>query len=429
MSANLSIRHRVAGQLACVVSFLLVTAVLFVSPLSAGKAYAAETDLETWTEVAEEMSSILNDAWEIYQSGDVKAAKARVDDAYYGYYEALGFEKTVMAHISGGRAADVEYQFSFIKRAMEEGDSDGAKASIDTLCAMLLEDGKTLDGGSASPLFALLGSLAIILREGLEAILVLAAIIAYLVKSGNAQHTRTVYIGSVIALAVSVLLAVALTALSAANGANQEIIEGATALVAVLVLFYTSNWMFSKADSRAWKSYIEGKVTTSITKGAIFGLASAAFLAVFREGAETILFYSALLAGSDAASTNMVWLGLGIGLVALVVVFVLIRFLSIKLPIKPFFIASSVLMFILCLSFTGNGIKELQEGGVIQATPIAGVPTIDILGVFPVAETLIPQLVVLAVTVATIIYQVRKWNKGNQGTQGVSGHTQKGEEI
>jgi high-affinity iron transporter len=332
-----------------------------------------------------------------------------VDDAYYGYYEALGFEKTVMAHISGDRAAAVELNFSYAKSAMTDGDGARAREILDALITQLREDANTLDGSAGNPLVAFFGSLAIIVREGFEAILVVGAIIAYLIKSGNKAQTRPVYIGSALALVASVALVFLLTALSAASGANQEIIEGVTMLFSVVVLFYTSNWMVSKADASAWKSYIEGKVQTSISRGSVFALALAAFLAVFREGAETILFYSAMFSGSGDAT--MIWTGLGVGLVILVVIFILIRFVSIRLPVKPFFTATSILMFILCVTFVGSGIKELQEGGVMSATQLAGFPSVDLLGIYPTLESLVPQLIVLVISVATIVYQVHKWKK------------------
>jgi high-affinity iron transporter len=397
---------------------VLIAGLLALTPFFSTQAFAADNaDYETWNQIVDEMEEILNDSYVLYESGDVKAGKARVDDAYYGYYEALGFEKTVMAHISGDRAAAVEYQFSFAKRAMEEGRSEDARASLDTLITLLREDANTLDGSAGNPLVAFFGSLAVILREGFEAILVVGAIIAYLVKSGNGAQTRSVYIGSALALVASVALAFLLTALSAASTANQEIIEGATMLLAVVVLFYVSNWMISKADSSSWKSYIEGKVSSSITRGSVFALAFAAFLAVFREGAETILFYSALFAGTGADSSTMIWVGLGVGLVALVAIFLLIRFLSIRLPIKPFFMGTSLLMFALCITFVGSGIKELQEGGVVAATALSGMPTVDLLGIYPTLETLVPQLVILGITVATIVYQIRKWKKSTSVQQ------------
>jgi high-affinity iron transporter len=178
-------------------------------------------------------------------------------------------------------------------------------------------------------------------------------------------------------------------------------------LIAVVVLFYVSNWMVSKSEAEAWAGYIEGKVQASISRGSMFSLAFAAFLAVFREGAETILFYQALLAGTRDY-ISMIWAGLGIGIVALVVIYILIRVVSIRLPLKPFFLGTSILLFAMSITFVGNGIKELQEGNVVGVTQVSGIPSVDILGIYPTLETLIPQAVLLAATAATFIIQLRR---------------------
>lgn len=390
----------------------VITLLIIIMNMFAAIAFAAAPH-EAWNNVVDEMEVALNKSYDLYTSGDGKAAKEQVDVAYFGYYEKLGFEKTVMAHISGDRAAEVEYQFSFVKKAITAGASNNeVRASLDKLVGLLREDANKLDGKKESAIGVLLASLVIITREGFEAIIIVGAIIAYLIKSGNKQKTSAVYWGSLIALAASVLMAVILNGLSGLNGANQEIIEGVTMLVAVAVLFYVSNWMVSKAEAAVWTNYIEGKVQSSITKGSLFSLAFAAFLAVFREGAETILFYKALLAGTKTY-INMVWLGLGIGCVGLVIIYMLIRFMSIKLPLKPFFLGTSILMFILSISFVGSGIKELQEGNVVGVTSIPGISSFDLLGIYPTLETLIPQILLLALTIATFMFQIRKWRKAS----------------
>ncbi|MDR1412014.1 MAG: FTR1 family iron permease [Spirochaetaceae bacterium] len=367
--------------------------------------------VRNWAKTAGEMAAVLDQANTLYLSGDQKGAKDQVDVAYFQFYEKVGFEKITMNRISGARAAQVEYQFSAIKRAItNRASQDEVKAGLDTLAGYLREDAAQLDGREESAVMVFLGSLLIIVREGFEAILIVGAIIAYLLKSGNKKKTRPVYWGSVIALGVSVIMAWILNRItSVAGGQNQEIIEGATMLLAVAVLFYVSNWMVSKAEAEAWSSYIEGKVQSSITRGSVFSLAFAAFLAVFREGAETILFYQALLATTENY-INMIWLGLGVGVVALVVIYILIRLLSIRLPLKPFFLGTSILLFVMSITFVGNGVKELQEGNVISVTPVSGVASIDILGVYPTLETLIPQIALLVITAATFVIQLRRAN-------------------
>jgi high-affinity iron transporter len=387
---------------------MLILACVFSSPVFA--AYA------TWNEVVDDMEAVLNNSYTIYQKGDKTAAKDEVDVAYFRFYEKLGFEKIVMARISGSRATKVEYQFSLIKKAMLAGSPQAeVRAALDGLITMLREDANQLDGRKESALGVFFESLLIITREGFEAIIIVGAIIAYLVKSGNKDKTRSVYSGSLIALAASVLMAFILGSVLRDSGENQELIEGFTMLLAVVVLFYVSNWMVSKAETRMWINYIEGKVQSSITRGSVFSLAFAAFLAVFREGAETILFYQALLANTQT-HFNMVWAGLGVGCVVLVVVYILIRVLSIKLPLKPFFLGTSVLLFIMSISFAGSGIKELQEGNLVSVTPAPGISSVDILGIYPTWETLIPQIILLAVTVLVFVIQLRKNKKALKET-------------
>ncbi|MDR0377341.1 MAG: FTR1 family iron permease [Spirochaetaceae bacterium] len=368
-----------------------------------------------WTRIANEMAAVLDKADGLYRAGEGKGAKDQVDVAYFQFYEKVGFERIVLSRISGARASQVEYQFSAVKKAMtNQASQEEVSESLATLTGYLREDAAQLDGREESAVMVFLGSLLIIVREGFEAIIIVGAIIAYLLKSGNKKSTRPVYVGSLIALGVSVVMAWILNQItSVAGGQNQEIIEGATMLLAVVVLFYVSNWMISKAEAEAWAGYIEGKVKSSITRGSMFSLAFAAFLAVFREGAETILFYQALLASTETY-ISMIWLGLGVGVVALVVIYILIRVLSIRLPLKPFFLGTSILLFVMSITFVGNGIKELQEGNVIGVSPVPGVASIDILGIYPTLETLIPQAALLAVTVATFIIQIRRW-KGTAG--------------
>ncbi|MDR1901424.1 MAG: FTR1 family protein, partial [Treponema sp.] len=202
---------------------------------------------KNWTKIADEMAAVLAKAYELYAAGDGKGAKDQVDVAYFQYYEKAGFEKTVLAKISGERASTVEYQFSTVKKLITREDPE-VKQGLDTLANYLKEDAAQLDSKVENALGVFLGSLLIIVREGFEAIIIVGAIIAYLLKSGNKKSTKPVYVGSLIALALSVVMAWVLNALtSTASGRNQEIIEGGTMLLAVVVLFYVSNWMVSKA--------------------------------------------------------------------------------------------------------------------------------------------------------------------------------------
>jgi high-affinity iron transporter len=383
-----------------------------------------------WSRTAAEMAAVFNKAGELYDKGDAAAAKEQVDVAYFQFYEKLGFEKVVMAQISGERASTVEYQFSAVKKEMTQGAPIAkVKESLALLSTYIAEDAAALDKSGDSPWAAFIGSLVIILREGFEAIIIVGAIIAYLLKRGDRKNIRAVYWGCLAALALSVALAWLLNvALSSVQGQGQEIIEGVTMLVAVAVLFYVSNWMVSKVEAEAWTGYIKDKVESSLSRGSAFSLTFAAFLAVFREGAETILFYQALLAGNKSA-VNMIWLGLAVGCVGLVVIYILIRYLSVKIPLKPFFLGTSILLAVMSVAFIGSGVKELQEGNIVPVTmlPFKFI-TVDILGIYPTFQTLIPQIILAAVTVVTFWIQLRKQqampgqgviiNHGPHGQQG-----------
>jgi high-affinity iron transporter len=391
---------------------------LFLSLSALSFEACAASKWSSWGEIVEQMDVSLNNAYDAYFKKDVEGAKNWVNDAYFGYYEKEGVERAVLSYISGKRASTVEYQFSIVKKLMTDGAGNReVRASLDSLSKMLHEDANQLDGKEESPVGVFLASLVIILREGFEAILVIAAIAAYLIRSGNGRQTRVVYMSGVAALVASALAAVAIQVVFEVSGANQEVIEGVAMLLAVVVLFFVSNWMVSKAEAEAWKSYIEGKVQTAVETGSSFALGAAAFLAVFREGAETILFYQALLAETESYS-NMVWGGFGVGCVALVAIFVLVRYGSLVIPIRAFFMGTSILMYIMSIAFAGGGVKELQEADVIAVTPVNFVESIDILGIYPTVETLLPQAVLLVLAVVSVIYYHNKGKKNQIVAEG-----------
>ena len=406
----------------------------------------AETKYANWQEVASTMGTVLDGAVEAYGAGGEDAGKKateQVNVAYYKFYEKLGFEKTVMASISGSRGTDVEHQFYLVKKVIRDGGSqEELKSSVETLKSMLTEDAITLDGGKAAAQGngsaaaadsaggsssggaawqTFLAVLGLTLREGLEAILVIAAIIAYLVKTNSRKYLASVYIGAGLGVLFSVVLAMIFNGIAASlgdaqSGAGQEIFEGVTMFLAVIVLFYVSNWMLSKAEAENWNKYIKDKVQQSIDKGSMYTLSFSAFLAVAREGAELIMFFQGMRA-NITNNPHMLWAGLALAVVILVIVYFAITKLSVRLPLKPFFTFTSVLMFILCISFVGKGVYELQEADVIGRTVIPWMNgfNFELLGVYDRYENLIPQLILLALTIFTYRRQLGKNKTQKQG--------------
>ena len=408
--------------------------------------YAEETSYKNWNEVASAMEEHILNGANIYREGGsekAKEAKDSINIAYYKFYEKLGFEKTVMASISGSRGSDVEHQFYLAKKAISDSKSpEEVDAEVKTLIQMLHEDADTLDGvgseeGTAKDsagadtdkvaqsntnkqgqdFITFMAAFGLTLREGLEAILVIAAIIAYLVKTDNKKHLKAVYIGAVAGIVFSMVLAVGFNMIAASigeaqSGASQEIFEGITMFIATAVLFYVSNWMLSKSETEVWNKYIKDQVDSSITKGNVYTLVFTSFLAVSREGAELILFFQGMRS-NIANSPYHMWLGLGVAVVVLVFVYILITKLSIRLPLKPFFMATSILMFILCMSFVGKGVFELQEADVIGRTIIPAMKgfNIDFLGIYDRVENLLAQVILLIITVISVVMHMQNSKK------------------
>lgn len=229
---------------------------------------------------------------------------------------------------------------------------------------------------------------------------------AYLIKTGNTRMVRSVYVGSVAAIGASVLLAWALESLMGdSSGVARELLEGWTMFLAVAILFYVSNWMLSKADTEAWTHYINEKVQQSIDRKSQMTLVFAAFIAVLREGAELILFYKASFSGGMNSTPHIVY-GILAGTVVLVAVYVAFRYFSVKLPLKPFFLFTSILLFVLCVSFMGKGVVELTEADVIvgrTTIPAMNGFSIESLSIYDRAETLIPQIMLVIAAVWIVL--------------------------
>ena len=397
----------------------------------------AAAEYENWYEAATLVKEALDTAYMGYLDKDFALALDNINTAYYSIYEESGLSHKVYTDLSLEDREKMDAHFTKLRGLIREGEekyqknkyrtsTDKAKNDILKLAkridtqdeekaaseaeteAKAQAQAETKPEKQSDPRWlTFLAAFGIIVREGLEAILIIAAIIAYLIKSGNGKALKNVYTGALLGIAASFVAAGGLYYLKkvwVGAGQSQEVIEGITALIAVCVLFYVSNWMISKAEAASWSRYIDGKVQSSVEMGSGFALAFTAFLSVFREGAEVVLFYQPMLSEGNA---GMVWAGFGTGCVLLVFIYLAITKLSIKLPIKVFFTATSILMAVMCVSFLGSGIKELAEGNVFDLSMrVPGIPEndfIQIFGIYPYLETLVPQLILAVILLITFI--------------------------
>lgn len=375
---------------------------------------SVETGAKNWSSVTADINQAIAKAIATYEAGKTSAAIAMVQDTYFDHFEASGMENRVGARDSSVKVK-LEGYFTKLAGLMKGGRPvSELQEQAQLLAQDLARSAEQLGGSGQTPWDLALMSLILILREGLEALLIVAAIVAYLAKNGHSDKLPLIRQSVVVALVASVLTAVAFYWVFENAGAQRELLEGFTMIAAVFVLFSMSYWLLSKAEARHWKEYLEGKLSASLSRGSMFGLWFASFLAVYREGAETVLFYQALIADATGTAEKMALLiGFVIGCVILAIAYVIMRFSVVRLPLKPFFLFTGSFMYLMAFIFAGKSVMELIEGKLFQPTLWSWVPEIPMLGIFPYRETVIPQLVLVAAAVVALIVMKRDRPKDN----------------
>jgi high-affinity iron transporter len=301
-------------------------------------------------------------------------------------------------------AAELEGEFAALRAAAGQGDGPRLEQARARLTAALDRVGAVL-GEGLSPVNLFMQSFVIMLREGLEAILIVGALMAFLAKMGAADRRRHVNAGVLAAIGASVLTALALETLFHLSPAHQEALEGLTMVLATAVLFYVSYWLLSKMEVVKWNHFVKSKVQDAVTSGSALALASAAFLAVYREGFETVLFYKALIiSAGPTVGVSPILGGMLLGALLLVGVYIAVNRFGVRLPLKPFFAVTSAFLYYMAFVFAGAGIAELQEGGFVPMTPVSWAPRIPALGIHPTVETLAAQGGLIALALLALVW-------------------------
>jgi len=251
-------------------------------------------------------------------------------------------------------------------------------------------------------------SAAILLREGLEALLVIAALAAYLDKSGASDRRAALYGGALLAVVASILAAWVFAAFN--NGAHSDLMEAGIILCAAGLMLYVSGWLMLRQDPRAWQGFLKTKADEALAKQTGIAVALLAFLAVFREGAESVLFVHALASTSGGWSAELL-AGLLAGTAGLVVLFAVINFLARKLPLRPLFIATSAFLFFMAIKFIGQAIQELQEQQILPYSEIGRSGWLASIGFNPTLEAVTMQVIVIVLAVSTFLMFDRRGRK------------------
>lgn len=337
--------------------------------------------------------ALLDSALDFAEKGKTAEAGDRAFDAYIAF-EPL---ETSARAKKPGLVSTMERHFADFKGAVRRNDISAAKgyrdAIVDGLPSII-----DLTQQPSTDWEAFFQSFLIILREGFEAILVIGAVVAFLIKMGHRERLRSIWLGIALGVVASLATAVILKTLLAAMPGTRDLVEAITMLIAVVVLFSVSYWLISKVEAARWQKFIREKVTLALEHGGGKALALVAFLAVYREGAETALFYQALFSEGPNVGLPLA-LGIIVGFAALAVIFTLFYRYGVRIPMRPFFTVTSILLYYMAFVFMGKGIRELQEGNIMRITVIPGGPHVEAMGIYPSVETLSAQAILIVLLV------------------------------
>ena len=343
-----------------------------------------------------------------YELGDTQAAYASARSAYLDSYE---YVEIPLRAIAPDFTFEVEYQFATLRNQINDGATiEDIATTIISLERSLDESERLVSGtGTIAPMIAFISSFSIIFREGLEAVLILGAIITYLEASRNHKFKKYVHYGIGLAIGATAVTWVIASYIIEISGANRELIEAIAALSATAVLFYVSFWILNKIEHKRWMEFVKAKVFQASAAGGTSVFIMLSFFTVYREGFETVLFYQAMF---SFAKYMEFYVGLGfiLGIVSLLGIYFGFRKLGKRLPLRALFGLTMGIGAYLSIAFLGNAIREFQVLDFIPYTSMLGtIPRLDInvatmTGIYPTLETTVGQIVLLAVYLVASLY-------------------------
>ena len=347
------------------------------------------------------------------------AVRRQLDSAVWLRSDKIAFDayltfeqvETAVRARNAGLATDLEDAFATLRSRAAAGAGNDELEAIHGRLLAGLERAERLVADKSSGANLFMQSFVLMLREGFEAILIVAALMAFLAKAGAVDRRRHVAQGAWAAVAASIVTAVVVELLFEVTPGQREALEGVTMLLATAVLFYVSYWLLSKIEVAKWNAFVKDRMEDALSTGSGFALASVAFLAVYREGFETILFYKALLTSAGlpggGGGAPAVVAGILAGSVGLVIVYVAINRFGVKVPLKPFFAATSAMLYYMAFVFAGKGIADLQESGLVRTSVVEWAPRIPVLGIYPTVESLLLQLLLIVMLVVAVVWLSR----------------------
>jgi len=353
----------------------------------------------------------LAEALTAYAKGDRKGATDLALTAYLDGFEPI---EPILSARDNALKVRVESAMGALRSSITEGRSpDEVRIQIATLDALLTDVESALASGEASAGSSFIAAFTVLLREGLEAVLIVVMMMAFVRKAGRSDMLPYAHGGWVAALVAGGLTWIIATYFINISGANRELTEGFSSVFAAIVLLWVGVWMHGKNSSDAWQRYVCDKLNHALNNRSAWFLFGFSFFVVYREVFETILFYIAIW---NHGNGGTVLLGGAAAIVALfVIAWVMLRY-SRTLPLNRFFFYSSGLIAVLAVILIGKGVAALQEAGYLLIHPLAGFPRIAAFGLFPTREGIIAQVAMIALLLIGLGYSTRKSNKHKKTT-------------
>jgi high-affinity iron transporter len=378
----------------------------FVIP--ALRLYPKETSERSQGDYLDKAVRLLKASNQAYADGDVDEARTLALTAYLEGVEPV--EAQLRAN-DGHFASDLETQLAVMRSQIEaEAAVEEVALSAAASIKMVKEAQALIGSKTFSGWLAFLLSSSIILREGLEAFLVILTILGIIRALKLPMAARWVHAGWMAAIGSGFLMWLAAGQLFNFSGAQRELMEGIIALFAVGVLLYVGFWMHSKSEAGKWQAYVKNKIQGLAKKENMFGLAFLSFLVVFREAFESVLFLSALSLEVGPEQQMAFGGGIVFAFVALLVISVLLLKYSKKIPIPKLFKYSAMIISFLAVVLVGKGVHALQEAGTLGISMLPVRLKVDAIGLYPSWESLLSQVFILALIVIL-------WSLGNRSSR------------
>ncbi|WP_261300989.1 FTR1 family iron permease [Paenibacillus andongensis] len=342
--------------------------------------------------------ALLEKAADQMKQNDIVGASASIQELRSSWLQIEGIVLTQSSSVYTSMERDMVTAYAQLSAVPVQADE--ASATI----ARMHADLKPL---AAKTSYTMLDATTILLREGLEALLVVIALLGFLNKSGHGDKKQWIWYGVLGGLLVSMALGIVVQQLFSASafGNNNFLIAGCTGIFAAVMLLYMSYWLHSKSSASNWQKYIRDQSVKALATGSLVSLSLLAFLAVFREGTETVLF---MIGMASSISLSSLLGGIGIGVAVLLIVAFLILKIGLRIPMRPFFLVSSFFVFYLCFKFAGMGVHGLQLAGYLPATTASWLPSWDFIALYPTLESAIPQFILLISALFAVIWDRRK---------------------